>query len=182
MEFRTDRLIYTAILLFFCTTLFAQPYRNLTVDDFKGPRTAENAGDIAYTNCTIEFSYIAKKEKNYYALTFTVRLIMNDDQSWMDMNRITSKEMMAEILKHEQGHYNIAYMEQQEILRTVARTVFYANYASVATNIFNTIDAKYRQLNLDYDADTQNSTNRVQQRSWDAYFQKRLAYMPPVKG
>jgi hypothetical protein len=179
MKFRIDRLIYTAILLLFCTTSFAQPYRNLTADDFRGEPGSASSGDIAYTHCTIEFSYIAKKEKNYYALTFTVRLIMDDDQSWMDMHRITSREMTAEILKHEQGHYNIAYMEQQEILRTVSKVVFHEDYKSMATNIFNKIDAKYRQLNLDYDADTQNSTNRVQQRSWDAYFQKRLAYMPP---
>ncbi len=182
MEFRIDRLIYITLLLFLCTTSYAQPYKNLTAEDFKGPPTAENAGDIAFTNCAIEFSYIAKKEKNYYVLTFTVRLVMDADQSWMDINRITSKEMMAEILKHEQGHYNIAYMEQQEILRTVSHVVFHEDYKSVATNIFERIDAKYRQLNLDYDADTQNSTNREQQHSWDAYFQKRLAYMPPVKG
>ena len=73
-------------------------------------------------------------------------------------------------------------MEQQEILRTVSRVVFHDDYKSVAINIFNRIDAKYRQLNLDYDADTQNSTNREQQRSWDAYFQKRLASMPPGQG
>ena len=182
MKFRIERIIYTGLLLLFCAASYAQPYKNLTADDFKGPQTAENAGDVAFTNCAIEFSYIAKKEKNYYALTFTVKLVMDADQSWMDRHRITSKEMMDEILRHEQGHYNIAYMEQQEILRTVSRVVFHEDYKSVATNIFERIDAKYRQLNLDYDADTQNSTNRVQQHSWDAYFQKRLAYMPPVKG
>ena len=182
MKFRIERIIYTGLLLLFCAASYAQPYKNLTADDFKGPQTAENAGDVAFTNCAIEFSYIAKKEKDYYALTFTVKLVMDADQSWMDRHRITSKEMMDEILRHEQGHYNIAYMEQQEILRTVSRVVFHEDYKSVATNIFERIDAKYRQLNLDYDADTQNSTNRVQQRSWDAYFQKRLAYMPPVKG
>jgi len=105
---------------------------------------------------------------------------MNSDRSFIDRSRVTSATMLAEILKHEQGHYNIAFMEQQELLRTVSHTVFYGNYRAVADAIFNRIDAKYKQLNTDYDNDTQNSTNRVQQQSWDAYFKKKLEYMPPA--
>ncbi len=97
----------------------------------------------------------------------------------MDKRRVTSQEMLAEILKHEQGHYIIAFMEQQELLRTVSKTVFYADYQYTAKNIFDRIDAKYKQLNQDYDADTNHMLNRTQQQSWDAYFKKRLAYMPP---
>ena len=86
--------------------------------------------------------------------------------------------MLAEILKHEQGHYTIAYLEQQELLRAVGKTVFQRNYQYEAMRIFNEIDAKYKQLNYDYDQDTQHMTNRVQQKSWDVYFQKRLTFMP----
>jgi predicted secreted Zn-dependent protease len=86
--------------------------------------------------------------------------------------------MLAEVLKHEQGHYNIAYMEQQELLREVGRTRFEADYQNRAQEIFDRIDAKYKQLNLDYDEDTQHMTNRLQQISWDKYFQRKLEYMP----
>jgi predicted secreted Zn-dependent protease len=99
----------------------------------------------------------------------------------MNLHKINTKELLAEILKHEQGHYNISYMEQQELLRTVGRTVFHADYHTVADRIFDRIDAKYKQLNQNYDIDTQNSTNRVQQHSWDVYFQQRLNYMPLAK-
>jgi hypothetical protein len=44
--------------------------------------------------------------------------------------------------------------------------------------LFNRIDAKYKQLNTDYDEDTQHMTDRVQQHSWDTYFQKRLQFIP----
>jgi len=71
-----------------------------------------------------------------------------------------------------------AYMEQQELLRAVAKTVFYADYQSQAAAIFNRIDAKYKQLNHDYDEDTQHMINRPQQQSWDAYFKKRLENAP----
>ena len=88
--------------------------------------------------------------------------------------------MLAEILKHEQGHYTIAYMEQEELLRTVSKTVFYGDYRQQAQAVFDKIDAKYKQLNADYDTDTQHMQNKVQQLSWNAYFDKKLAYMPPL--
>ncbi len=157
----------------------AQPYRQLTADDFEGaPRS--HTGVIAYTNCTIDFRYEAYRKNGYYSLDFNIRLIMNKDRSWMDMSRITSPEMLAEILKHEQGHYIIAYLEQQELLREVGKTRFGSDYQYRAQEIFDRIDAKYKQLNLDYDEDTGHMTNRVQQNSWDAYFRKRLEFMPPT--
>lgn len=155
----------------------AQPYLYLTADDFQGyPRS--NNGVVAYTNCTIDFHYEATRTGNYYTLNFNIKLIVNRNRSWMDKSRITTPEMMAEILKHEQGHYTIAYLEQQELLRTVGKTRFGANYQYAAADIFNRIDAKYKQLNFDYDQDTQHMVNRVQQTSWDTYFKKRLLYMP----
>jgi len=155
----------------------AQPYRYLTADDFRGyPRA--NTGVVAYTNCTIDFHYEATHTGDYYTLNFDIKLIMNRNRSWMDKSRVTTPEMLAEILKHEQGHYTIAYLEQQELLRTVGKTRFGANYEYAAADIFNSIDATYKQLDFDYDQDTQHMVNRVQQSSWDTYFKKRLLYMP----
>ncbi|WP_295677045.1 hypothetical protein [uncultured Mucilaginibacter sp.] len=181
MEIRVRRLILVAALMFFYSLTFAQPYKRLTVNDFKGTPANNGDGAIAYTNCTIVYSYSARPERDYYVLTFYIKLIMNSDRSWMNLSTIGSREMLEEILKHEQGHYNISYMEQQELLRTVGRTVFRADYHRVADNIFDRIEAKYKKLNQNYDTDTQNSTNRVQQHSWDAYFQQRLNYMPIAK-
>lgn len=168
-------LIFIVISLFFCTTAFSQSYKNLTFTDFKGmPKSASNQDEIAFTSCSIEYSYLPKKENDYYRLTFTIKLIVNKDQSWIDRSKVTNKKTMNQLLNHEQGHYNIAYLEQQELLGTVRHTVFYEDYADVANNIFSTINAKYRQLNIEYDADTQNSINKAKQRKWDIYFQKKL--------
>lgn len=179
MKFGFVRLTCFVLLWFaLVNSASAQAIRQLTLNDFKGiPHTDLNT--VAYTNCSISFRYEARREKNYYLLNFDINLTLNDCVSWIDKKRITSDEMLAEVLKHEEGHYLIAYMEQQELLRTVGKTVFYADYQSAAQNIFNRIDAKYKQLNVDYDTDTRHMQNRVQQQSWDAYFRKRLTYMPP---
>jgi hypothetical protein len=166
------------VCLFGIATASAQPFRQLTIDDFQGPPDYANGGMIAYTNCTIEFRYVAYKEDGYYRLDFDIELKVNNDKSWMDKRRVTSGEMLTEVLKHEQGHYIIAYLEQQELVRAVGKTVFHDDYRSEARAIFNRIDAKYKQLNLDYDDDTHHMTNREQQHSWDLYFKKRLEFMP----
>lgn len=157
----------------------AQSYKILTVRDFEGQ--PKHGGDaIAYTHCSVGYQYFAKPEHGYYQLDFNISLDMDKDQSWLDRSKITSGSMMSEVLNHEQGHYIIAYLEQQELLREVSKTVFQADYRYRAQEIFDRIHAKYAQLNLDYDADTEHSLNKVQQTSWDKYFQRRLAYMPPL--
>jgi hypothetical protein len=179
MKYRLVRLICVVAFGLFGTVALAQSYHQLTPADFQGmpPRAAQST--IAYTNCSIDFRYQAHRRQDYYSLDFNIQLTMNNYKSWLDKSRVTSQQMMTEILKHEQGHYNIAYMEQQELLRAVSRTIFHADYQAAAANLFNRIDAKYKQLNADYDADTQHMQNRTQQQSWDAYFKKKIEFMPP---
>jgi len=180
MRLILQRVICAIILYAGCyQAASAQPYRKLTAADFEGTPRSHTAV-IAYTNCSIDFKYQAHRKNGYYLLDFDIRLVMNRDKSWIDRSRITSSEMLEEILKHEQGHYIIAYLEQQELLRDVGRTRFEADYQQHAQEIFDHIDAKYQQLNQDYDEDTAHMTNRVQQNSWDVYFRKKLEYMPPT--
>ena len=171
------RVICVALLCACKLGAHAQAYRLLTVNDFGGV-PHHNSGVIAYTNCSIDFKYEAYKRNGYYQLYFNINLKVNRDRSWMDKGNITSSEMLSEVLKHEQGHYIIAYLEQQELLREVGKTVFGSNYQYQAQQIFDRIDAKYKQLNQDYDEDTQHMTNRTQQNSWDKFFQHKLEYMP----
>jgi hypothetical protein len=173
MGIKIEHVVYTTLLMFMCAAAAAQPYKKLASSDFRGiPQTA--SGDIAFTNCSISYAYKAHSEGDYYKLDFSILLLVDHERSWIDRNQVNTADKMTEILKHEQGHYNLAYLEQQELLRTVSHTVFRANFQSVADAIFKRIDAKYQQLNLDYDNDTANSTNVVQQHSWNAYFDRVL--------
>ncbi len=153
-------------------------YHQLSADEFEGK--PGGGAIIAYTSCYIDFNYRATNDKrNNFNLTFDVRLLFNRDKSWIDKKRILSGNHLSEILNHEQGHYTIAYMEQQELIRTVSKSRFGPNYQAQAKSIFDKIHNKYQQLTENYDTDTRNSLDKVQQHSWDEYFKKRLIYMPP---
>lgn len=170
-----EKLIFIAIFLAFFTNAVGQPLKTLTLNDFQGaPKPAENGEEIAFTSCSIHFSYTATKEIGYYMLTFSIEVVFNKNQSWVDKKELTNKKVTDDLLDHEQGHYDIAYLEQQELLLTVKHSIFYDDYASAAQKIFDRIDSKYRRLNQQYDIETENSVNKLKQHKWDLYFRKRL--------
>jgi len=157
-------------------------YHLLTVEDFRGSPQATSNNTVAHTKCTIDFHYEGTGQGDNFKVNFEVSLTVDRQRSWIDMKRVTDNKQLARILSHEQGHYTISYMEQQELLRMVNRTRFDENYYRLqASDLFSRIHAKYQQLNANYDLDTQNMRNQIQQHSWDVYFQKRLLYMPPVE-
>jgi len=168
------------VLLCVVGTAKAQSYRQLTLEDFGG--APGYSGDVvAETACSISLQYDVHARNNYYQLTFHVGLEVDHLKSWLDRTRLKTRTRIEEILKHEQGHYTISFLEQQELLRIFNRTRFDENYKTEVLDIFDRIHNKYQQLNKDYDEDTDNSRNRVQQASWDKYFERKLAYMPPSR-
>jgi hypothetical protein len=181
------RFVWVACAVFILTAtanivLAQDSYRRLTTSDFRGLPRANGSNVIAHTKCSINFHYEATGSGNDFRLLFDVRLTVERDRSWIDMKRVTSQKMLDEILNHEQGHYTISYMEQQELLRQANRTRFDAyNYRVQASNLFNRIHAKYQELNQNYDIGTHNMRDAEQQRSWDVYFKKRLMFEPPVE-
>lgn len=171
-----------ALMIIVRNEAMAQGYHQLTPSDFQGIPKPRVTGHVAYTNCTIDFRYRAYRDKGgAYRLYATVELMLNRDRCWLDTRNIGSKQMMDEVLNHEQGHYIIAYMEQQELLRQINRTYFTANYKTEAMQLFNDVDAKYKELNQNYETGTLHMQNRAQQRSWDDYFVKRLDNAPPLE-
>lgn len=171
--------LFTLCLLL-AGNVLGQQYRVLTAQDFQGSPRANYNGVVAYTNCSLSYSYQVGRKNGIYQLSFKVPLVMNNQLSWLN-HKLIPAERLAEVLKHEQGHYIIAYLQQQEVLRTFARTNFGRDYNIVINDIFNRIDAKYKQLNIAYETETNHMLNRVQQASWDRYLDKCLNTLPPVQ-
>jgi hypothetical protein len=152
----------------------AQSYHQLNANDFQGV-PQPGTGNIAYTNCMVDFSYQPIISRGAYHLNFFVEMKMIKDRSWIDHKQVNSPGIMAEVLKHEQGHYIFAYLMQQEMLRTFNSMRFGSNYEQQVNTVFAAIKKKYSQLNIDYDEDTSHMQNRKQQSSWDLYFKSQLS-------
>jgi hypothetical protein len=170
------RVLCAIIFLISCAKAKAQIYKQLSIGDFKG-RPHSDGLTVAATACFIDLKYDVHARNGIYKLTFYVNLLVNNEQSWIDRARINTPGLLAEILKHEQGHYTINYFEQQELQHELDARHFTENYKEEVTAVFDRMHAKYDQLNKDYDDDTDNSRNKIQQASWDKYFQRRLGYV-----
>jgi hypothetical protein len=177
MKLRFLRLIGAALLFLAATgAAFAQPgYRLLTPYDFSGSVPPESGFYVAHTSCNVTMNYDVQRYRGNYRLTFDIKLVLNRDRSWINRQMITNADMMAEVLRHEQGHYQIAYLMQQEMFRELTQTRYTGDYQRQTNNIFNRIDDKYRQMNADYDNDTQHMQNRKQQADWINFLNQQVA-------
>src|SRR3954469_16907360 len=115
MQFKFLRAIAIVALWVWCVgsaTAQSTTYHRLSANEFEG-RPGSMPGMVAYTDCSIDFHYrVTNDKRNNFIITPDVQLVFNRDRSWIDKRHVLNNAMMADILKHEQGHYTIAYMEQ----------------------------------------------------------------------
>ncbi len=175
---RYVRWIGACLLFIFFTTVASaqrgQQYRLLNETDFTGAVPAGSGFFVAHTSCNVTMRYNVSNYRSNYRLTFYIDLVFNPERSWINRQMITTADMMAEVLHHEQGHYLIAFLMQQEMIRELNAFRYTGDYQRQANNIFARIDEKYRRMNADYDADTQHMQNRKQQASWANFLDKQL--------
>ena len=148
-------------------------YHQLTPEDFTGAIPA-NEHFAAYTSCSVNYTYTITQHNGNYHLDFDVRLVLINKQSWMDFNIVNNHALMRLVLRHEQGHYNLAYLMQRDLIKAFNNYHFTANYAKQTTAIFTQIAARYKQLNADYEAQTQHMDNQTEQQRWNAWFERQL--------
>lgn len=165
--------ISAALLLLTPFLSKAQPYRKLSVADFTGVPPTDNYF-AAYTFCYVHYSYTATRRNGIYNLVFDVQLEFNGQRSWIRRDQINSNTTLANVIDHEQGHYNIAWLMRNELNYILSHHRYTANYQNEITNLFKGVDAKYRKLNDDYENQTIHMTDRKKQLRWDNWFNTKL--------
>jgi len=158
----------------------AQYYHRLAASDFEGsPPSESNA--MAYTNCNVQYSYQAVKHNNVYNINFNVELVFNRDKSYIRLNWVKDQDMLLHVLRHEQGHYNIAYLMKCELYSAFKRHRYSDNYQQEIAGIFKQVDTKYQKLNADYERQTLHMQNDAKQDEWNAWFSRAIDNTP-VRG
>ncbi len=151
----------------------AQSYHRLAARDFAGNPPADN-GDIAYTNCYVGYSYNVSRRNGNYNIVFNLQLSLNTNQSYIRLEQVKTREMLDQILKHEQGHYNIAYLLKCEANSVLTHHHYTSNYQAEIIDLFKQVEAKYHKLNADYEYQTQHMLNIQNQDKWNGWFSHQL--------
>ena len=145
--------------------------RLLNWEDFKGPPDQSMSYD-AYTHWNINYTSkgISFKGDTAKVAGFSVTLTFNENLSWVKPEKQTGY-----LLKHEQGHFDIGLICQQEIIKQLSSTVFFkTGFQEKIQSVFSSVLDKYRLLGIKYDEETDHSKNKTAQNTWNGFFDTEL--------
>ena len=172
-----------SIIVFFLTLLTLQTNaqkifingqegnRLLVWDDFSG-KVNKSSSFYALTNWGIRSNFISKKDGSTGKFTSSIEFILSMDskKSWVKKGKDTE-----ELLKHEQGHFNTGLLCLRELL---IKTAFIkeVNQATVKNlqSIFEEVMTKYNKMDLQYDEETNHSSNKIEQEKWNKFYADEL--------
>ena len=174
------KILLTSILLFFCIyNSLAQTIlidgentkRKLVWDDFSGKvdKSSEYKANTFWT-LNYRFSGISFKGDTAIIKGFESTLEFDKKFSWIKIGFDT-----PELLKHEQGHFDIGILCQKEFLQTVKTTIlFKSNFSETLQKLFKTVLKKYTEMGTLYDTETDHSKNTEAQIKWNSFFETAL--------
>jgi Bacterial protein of unknown function (DUF922) len=145
--------------------------RPLTWDDFTGKPDKGSPHD-ANTYWKLNYSYqgVTFKGDTAKLTGFQVKLELDKTLSWIKDGKET-----ANLLKHEQGHFNIGLLCQKKIIKLFNNTVFFrSDFQNKVQTIFKTAFDEYTMIGRKYDEETDHSKNRESQEKWNDFFAKEL--------
>jgi len=144
--------------------------RLLTWKDFTGQPGKSGYDANTYWKINYSFSGISFKGDTALLQGLSVKLELDKDQSWVK----TGKESL-DLLKHEQGHFDMGIICQNEIIEQFKKAVLLKmDYQQKLKNIFSDILTKYIMMGLKYDKETDHFKNRDNQKKWDDFFATQL--------
>ena len=146
--------------------------RDLQWSDFTGV-VDKTSSYSANTHWNITYRYSGVRFENDKAALqgLIFKLELDRDKSW-----IKHESESAFLLKHEQGHFDIARLCLLEMKQSFDTAAFYkADYKTKPQTLFNAILAKYNALSETYDAETNHSKKQDIQKQWDLRLSRLLA-------
>jgi uncharacterized protein DUF922 len=129
--------------------------RKLTWSDFKGtPDPHSSNAALTSSNINIEFGYDDK------GFQYAIKCNFDKNRSWV---RIRNND----VLVHEQGHFDIAEIYARKLNKLMKAYRFNAKTASTDVNgLYENAMKQHRQIQIQYDNDTDYSRNKQKQEEW----------------
>lgn len=141
-------------------------HKKLSWKDFKGP--IEKKYDyFAMTYWNVAISFNAKSAGNKLEVDTKVQYALKDN-SWYKPDKISDQ-----LLNHEQGHLDIAYLFALELRNTCKSFNFdRKKIKAQIDSIYSALEKKYIEKELLYDKETNHMHNELQQKKWDDFFKQ----------
>lgn len=145
--------------------------RKLSWEDFKAsPDPGSGNAALTNTSINIEFGYDDAQ------LQYSIRCTFDKNRSWV---RIRNNEVLA----HEQGHFDIAEIYARRLNKAMKAYRFNARTVSRDVNsIYNNLMALHRQIQNEYDKETDFSRNKSKQEEWLKKIRQQLQDLAAYAG
>ena len=142
--------------------------RKLRWEDFKG---VPNAADdfVASTNSGVSFSVSYREENGEAFLQYTVTANFYPKLSWY-----RSKDVSKYILAHEQTHFDITELHARKLRKALAEIPQDRSFRDKASILYNKMEAERREMQLQYDADSNHSNIEAEEYRWQDYVKDQL--------
>ncbi|HEX6426379.1 MAG TPA: DUF922 domain-containing protein [Niastella sp.] len=129
--------------------------RKLTWSDFKGtPDPHSSNAALTSSNINIEFGYDDE------GFQYAIKCNFDKNRSWV---RIKNND----VLVHEQGHFDIAEIYARKLNKLMKAYRFNAKTAGTDVNgLYENAMKQHRQIQIQYDNDTDYSRNKQKQEEW----------------
>jgi hypothetical protein len=132
-----------------------KPARKLQWSDFKAP-APPNAPNAALTSSGI----LMKFATNGTSLIFEITCSFDRNNSW-------GRVKTPHILSHEQGHFDIAEVHARKLNKALSDYRFNAQSVNKDVNaIYGNVMEQLKQMQYEYDTQTDYSRNVPQQKVW----------------
>ena len=145
--------------------------RLLQWTDFKG-KPNDSSPFFAYTawKTNVKFSGVQFEGEKAILNGFEMTVEFDANNSWVKKGKET-----IELLKHEQGHFDVGVLYMQEVLNSIPSASFTkAGYKDEFQKFIKDIHQKYVAMGEKYDKDTAHSINKSEQVKWNAFFEERV--------
>ena len=141
--------------------------RLLTWDDFQGKHKSDVFDAITITEMIIEPNkYIpGTPVPEYKAKAYFKQRESSVDRKFM---KVSTDEVKAHVLKHEQGHYDIARITEMQINDIYKNFNWHPRRSMFqADSISRSINNQMRAIQLKYDKETNHSKIKEEQERWN---------------
>ena len=136
--------------------------RKLSWDDFK-MASPSNTRDAALTTTFIGFSFSRNRE----GIKFDIECKFQKSRSWVRVNN-------EYILKHEQGHFDIAEIFARKLNKEVTTFLAKSKQHEELNKIYTKVMTEKRDMQELYDDETNHSILKGKQAAWDKKIEDML--------